>query len=118
MYNINSTKNVPLANLPSNLQESWRNESENGNISLGLQKAYRLLYELGDDVGKKFVEIGWLTPPIKEDKENKQKPSPLEARNNSILAHGFDPVSKRDISKHLQPSGGVSKSSGSIERRP
>lgn len=90
-YNINSTKDVLLEKLPPKLQESWRNKSENGLVTLGLQQAYRLLYELGDDVGKKFIEMGWLNM---ESKGNKKSRSPLEARNSSILAHGFDPVTE------------------------
>lgn len=90
-YNINSTKDVPLEKLPPKLQESWRNKSENGLVTLGLQQAYRLLYELGDDVGKKFIEMGWLNT---ESKGNKKSQSPLEARNSSIFTHGFDPVTE------------------------
>ncbi|MDF1527403.1 MAG: hypothetical protein P1S59_14320, partial [bacterium] len=44
--------------------------------------AYRLLRELGDEVGEQFAEAGLAN----------ERSSPLAARNGSILAHGFQPV--------------------------
>lgn len=49
---------------------------------LGLQDDYRLLADLGDQLGRRFTELGL----------DERKRSPLVSRNHSILAHGFDPV--------------------------
>lgn len=55
---------------------------ENGVIKIGLAKDYDLLYDLGDNLGKKFMG----------DKNGLQKL--LESRNSSILAHSLKPVEK------------------------
>jgi CRISPR-associated protein (TIGR02710 family) len=96
-YGINSTKNIPLAKLPLKLQKLLENKSENGFVTLGLQQAYLLLCELGDEVGRKFDQMGWLNPALKGDTSGDKNSSlsPLEARNSSILAHGFDPVTDK-----------------------
>ncbi len=51
--------------------------------AIGLQSAYKLLFEMGNELGFTFREMGL-------DGEY----SLLTARNFSILAHGFDPVGK------------------------
>ena len=53
--------------------------------SSDFQDDYALLQAHGDDSGRLFHEIGL---------DNREK-SPLTARNQSILAHGFDPVSDK-----------------------
>lgn len=96
-YGINSTKNIPLDKLSPKLQKLLENKSENGFVTLGLQQAYLLLYELGDEVGRKFDQMGWLNPALKGDARGDKNSSlsPLESRNSSILAHGFDPVTDK-----------------------
>lgn len=76
------TARVSIADLP----EALRNErcgraGPDGTCVIGLQDAYRLLHELGDPLGSQFLAsgLGGAT-------------SPLSARNQSILAHGFQPV--------------------------
>ncbi len=56
-----------------------------------------MLYELGDEVGRKFDQMGWLNPALKGDARGDKNSSlsPLESRNSSILAHGFDPVTDK-----------------------
>jgi hypothetical protein len=61
-------------------------------VHLALQEAYQLLAELNDAVGQHFVSLGlarWLGDG-----------GPLEARNNSILAHGWEPV-KEEVARDL-----------------
>lgn len=96
-YGINSTKNIPLDKLPHKLQKLLENKSENGFVTLGLQQAYLLLYELGDEVGRKFEQMGWLNTALKGDTRGDKSSSlsPLEGRNSSILAHGFDAVTNK-----------------------
>lgn len=56
---------------------------ENGKIKLTLRKDFELLHDLGDEVGKKFIE------------DNRMKDM-LAKRNSSILAHGLVPVEEED----------------------
>lgn len=84
-HDIPSTKDVPLERIPEQLRSEWSYRVQNGTLSLGLQDAYRLLVELGDELGRKFHELGL------DDREH----STLTARNQSILAHGFDCVSDK-----------------------
>ncbi len=75
---------VPLEKIPANLRNKWVNRGENGSLKLGLQDDYALLHERQDNLGRKFVELG-----MAGDK------SALAARNDSILAHGFVPISRK-----------------------
>jgi len=59
---------------------------EAGKIKLPLRKDFELLHNLGDEVGKKFLE------------DNSMKDM-LAKRNNSILAHGLVPVKKEDAER-------------------
>lgn len=83
-YKIPDTKGVPLESLPEPLREEWDPRARDGKLQLGLQDAYALLKALGDDLGTRFSGLG-LDHPEK---------SPLAARNQSVLAHGFRPVGK------------------------
>ncbi len=65
-------------------------EREDGKIRIGLVKDYYLLNELGDDLGKYYIE-----------NENKIKNLTIK-RNNSILAHGLDSQKKEDFDKFLE----------------
>lgn len=78
-HGISDTKAVPLNHLPDRLQKEWSGRARDGQLFLGLRDAYRLLRELGDDLGERFNQAGF------DDDER----SPLVARNQSILAHGF-----------------------------
>ena len=78
------TSNVKVDSIPERLREEYlRNyqSKEDHRIKLPLYASYRLLSELGGKLGKGFFEIY----------EKEFKPL-LSIRNNSILAHGFNPV--------------------------
>lgn len=63
---------------------------EDGKIRIGLVKDYLLLNELGDDLGKYYVE-------------NYKKINNMTVkRNNSILAHGLESRSKEDFDEFLE----------------
>lgn len=80
-HGIESTQKVPLDRVPQPLQADWASRANEGFVSLGLQDAYRLLNALEDPLGKTFEGAG-----LSGTK------SPLVARNQSILAHGFERV--------------------------
>lgn len=94
-YGIPDTKSVSRAQLPDTLRTEWANRGrDNRSFMLGLQDAWRVLKEHGDELGRKFFELG-----LADDQK-----SPLVARNQSILAHGFQPVSKNvygELDKHV-----------------
>ena len=59
---------------------------------LGLQEDYRLLAALEDELATRFSQLGL---------DDRQR-SPLAARNQSILAHGFQPVAADVFSRLKQ----------------
>jgi CRISPR-associated protein (TIGR02710 family) len=68
--------------VPASLQGEWAPRCDkDGALRLGLRDLYRLLQELGDELGARFGQS-----PMAG------KESPLENRNNSILAHGNSPT--------------------------
>jgi CRISPR-associated protein (TIGR02710 family) len=81
-HEIPSTDNVPLNRVPEPLRDEWALRVRDGKLQVGLQDAFALLDELGDQTGKAFKALRL------DDRER----SPLAARNQSILAHGFEPV--------------------------
>ena len=85
-HGIENTWKVPLEQVPEPLQGMWAARARDGVVALGLQDAYALLAALGNPIGKQFQDAGL----------NGAK-SPLIARNRSILAHGFKPVSEDDF---------------------
>jgi len=84
-HQINNTKQVPLDRAPEALRGQWAARAEEGLVFLGLQDAYSLLDALGDELGTKFKQL---------QLHDRQR-SPLTARNQSILAHGFERVSDK-----------------------
>jgi CRISPR-associated protein (TIGR02710 family) len=84
-HQITNTRQVPLTCVPQTLRSQWASRAEEGSVFLGLQDAYALLRELGDDLGVTFERLNL------HDRHR----SPLTARNQSILAHGFERVSDR-----------------------
>lgn len=76
---------VPLDSLPDTLRNAWRSRADGGNpIKLGLRDDYQLLLALNDPLGGRFSNLGL-----------DSRESPLVARNASILAHGWQPVSDK-----------------------
>lgn len=88
-HGIPSTDNVPLESVPEPLRERWRSRAVDGKLVLGLQDAYELLEARGDDLGRTFKGL----------ELHDAQHSPLTARNQSILAHGFQHVSERVFNK-------------------
>lgn len=81
-HGLDDTKGVSLEALPDALRAEWRGRAKDGRVLLGLRDAYRLLRHLDDALGADFAKAG-----LDDDKR-----SPLVARNQSILAHGFQSV--------------------------
>jgi CRISPR-associated protein (TIGR02710 family) len=79
---IENTKQIPLDRVPEPLRGQWSARSKEGSVFAGLQDAYDLLYALGDEVATRFRKL-----------QLNDRQSPLTARNQSILAHGFERVS-------------------------
>lgn len=89
-HKLTQTKSISLADLPEALQSEWEcRKREDGTVSLGLQDVYHLLRKLDDPLAHPFSECGL---------DDRAK-SPLVARNNSILGHGFQPVSEKDYNR-------------------
>lgn len=79
---INSSA-VPTERIPAPLRAEWQLE-HHGTAQLSLVQCYRLLESLGDELGVRCVSSALLDPAR----------SPLQIRNRSILAHGFQAVTE------------------------
>lgn len=79
-YNIN-TSDVKLDLVPDSVKSKYLNKIRNGKISIGLREGYKLLEELDDELGSVFFSDNRLIDL-------------LNKRNSSILAHGFEPITK------------------------
>jgi CRISPR-associated protein (TIGR02710 family) len=81
--------NVDLTKVPDGSRR-WLEtcRSPKGDIQVALRKAYRLLDEMQDSLGKQFTA-------------DKTLPGVLRERNESILAHGTKPVEPAACSKLL-----------------
>jgi CRISPR-associated protein (TIGR02710 family) len=91
-HGIADTKKVSLEQLPEALRSEWANRGRDGRtFMLALQDAYRVLKEFGDELGTAFFTCGLAVDFNNPDAQK----SPLAARNNSILAHGFQAVGSR-----------------------
>ena len=78
------TGDLDMMKLPEALRAKYEKEERfAGKIEVGLKKSYRLLAQLGDSVGT------WFDTRFETDLKKV-----LGMRNQSILAHGFAPVSK------------------------
>ena len=92
-YNIKSS-DIDISILKKNnvsdeFIEEIEKTIEDGKIRIGLSKDFLLLNELGNDLGKYYVEN---ESPIK---------NLTQKRNNSILAHGLESQTKEDFEKFL-----------------
>src|SRR5207248_7556061 len=83
------TKQVPIERVPEPLRGQWAARADEGVVFLGLQDAYALLDSMGDDLGARFKQLQLHDP----------QRSPLTARNQSVLAHGFERVSDNVFQK-------------------
>lgn len=86
------TDEVPWDRLPAELQAKYSRRDKDGGAKLALQDAYTWLAARGDALGRRFQELSL------DDK----KTSPLVARNQSIMAHGFQPVGDKIFEKLFQ----------------
>lgn len=82
---IPDTSAVPLDRIPEPLQSQLRPTAHQGKVKLGLRNAWALLTAWNHPAASLFqaAELGL------------HEHSPLNARNQSILAHGFQPVSEK-----------------------
>lgn len=87
---INNSKCRP-EQLPETLHAEYvrlyTSEKDAATLSFGLQATYRILVEVGDSVGLRFMEV----------KSDLDKLLPL--RNNSILGHGCIPIKSENFEK-------------------
>ena len=77
-------------NVSQNFIDTLEKTREDGKIRIGLVMDFLLLNELGDDLGKYYI-----------DNENMIK-NLTQKRNNSILAHGLNSQSKDDFEDFLE----------------
>lgn len=84
---INTSK-VPIDSIPQPLRTQWEPHAHNGILKLALQDAYKLLHALKDEIGIRF-----------EKEKLDANDSPLNKRNKSILAHGFEPIQEDTFHK-------------------
>jgi CRISPR-associated protein (TIGR02710 family) len=80
---------VPVGRLPPSLREEYalRYRRAEGTVALPLTATFRVLAELGDDVGSRFLA----------QESNLKKI--LDARNHSILAHGLRPITREQAAR-------------------
>jgi CRISPR-associated protein (TIGR02710 family) len=85
-HNSLETKNIDLNKLPDHLKSKYAmKKKDNGRVELSLVGDYELLGDLGDGLGKMF----------NTDRNNdEQFKKALSKRNSSILAHGFQPITR------------------------
>jgi hypothetical protein len=76
------TSNVQVDKLPEALRPCYQPTDSETKVQLGLRDAYSLLQQLDDPLGKAYEVV---QGPLR---------NALTARNNSILAHGEQPVGK------------------------
>lgn len=93
-HGISSTGAVALERIPEPLRsEVSHDAAPDGTVALALQRAYQLLALYGDDLGRRFIDSGL------EDL--------LPIRNQSILAHGFQPVPESAAQRMLDAVKGL-----------
>ena len=83
-HSIQNSGAVRLEQVPETLREQWGDRVQDGTLRLGLQDDFELLRKLDDPLGLRFMELSL----------HDHQGSALQARNSSILAHGFVPVSE------------------------
>lgn len=82
------TSSVERQRIDPSLLERWGESSEGEPLQLALRRSYELLASLGDGLGHRFLESILATAG-----------TPLTSRNNSILAHGFQPIKSDSVAK-------------------
>lgn len=121
------TGNVRLDSLPAEIQTKWRGRAEhktdapNGDFKIGLKDGFDLLGDLGHPTG-----LVW-------QQERSKMINALSARNNSLFAHGFQPIGHKGwrdfsgvvvpflenaISQHAENQGGKNQSFQPLQQLP
>lgn len=88
-YGIHTGK-CQLEQIPETIRDEYKAKywnEENNHLKFGLDASYKLLYELQDELGKKYME------------NYKEYSKLLQIRNHSILAHGLHPIDKNTYEK-------------------
>ena len=83
------TGDVDLTKLPENLRDEYDKKRVKGKIQIPLRESYELLSKISSDdpIGKIYLE-------------NANKIiNALQVRNNSLFAHGFNPINSNDYEK-------------------
>ncbi|MCS3918743.1 TIGR02710 family CRISPR-associated CARF protein [Fervidibacter sacchari] len=87
------TSDVDISKVPENVRERLENyRDEKGKVKIPLRASYELLEALDDEIGK-----AWAKPELRDA---------LSARNNSITAHGLEPVTEevaRKLKEAVEP---------------
>lgn len=86
-YGIESTASVPVSRIPEPLRRQWQIPDGVETVELPLGRSYQLLAELGDGLGLRFQQSMLADP----------RRTPLQFRNHSILAHGFQPITEAAV---------------------
>ena len=88
------TEDIDLRKIPENLRGKYECFSDSSRkISLPLARSYELLRDLDNEFGKKMMnEFG----------KGGQIRKFMYVRNNSILAHGFNPVKEKTVCEFLE----------------
>lgn len=82
---------IRLERVPESLREEWRGQmNAEGEVQVGLEKSFLLLAALGDPLGAAFR------------KQQTGLQAALQARNTSLLAHGYTPIGKDEYETLLQ----------------
>ena len=93
-YNIKSSDIDVSILKQNNVSDEFINDlektREDGKIRIGLEKDFLLLNELGNDLGKYYIE------------NNSKIKNLTQKRNKSILAHGLDSLTQKDFDEFLE----------------
>lgn len=82
-YDID-TSDVDLELVPDFARKQYSKREKNGKLAIGLREGYKLLRQLGDNIGSSFFQ-------------DKRFIDLLNKRNRTILAHGFEPVTNENL---------------------
>ncbi|WP_405265403.1 TIGR02710 family CRISPR-associated CARF protein [Methanobrevibacter sp.] len=93
-YNLKSSDIDVSILKQNNVSDEFINDlektREDGKIRIGLEKDFLLLNELGNDLGKYYIE------------NNSKIKNLTQKRNKSILAHGLDSLTQKDFDEFLE----------------
>jgi len=86
---INDTSKVPLDKIPESIRKYFESYAVEGHVKLGLQEAWIVIKHMDEKAAAPFFDANLAD----------MNKSPLTARNQSILAHGFAPASKANTQR-------------------